>query len=81
MSAETAPDAGFAAVLWTVGHSTRPIQMLIELLQQAGIELLADVRRHPSSRRHPQFAREALAASLQAADIEYHWLPELGFDF
>jgi uncharacterized protein (DUF488 family) len=78
MSAETTPDAVSAAVLWTVGHSTRPIQMLIQLLQQAGIELLADVRRHPSSRRHPQFAREVLAASLQAAEIEYHWLPELG---
>jgi uncharacterized protein (DUF488 family) len=78
MSAETTADTASAAVLWTVGHSTRPIQMLIELLQQAGIELLADVRRHPSSRRHPQFAREALAASLQAADIEYRWFPELG---
>jgi uncharacterized protein (DUF488 family) len=40
--------------------------------------LLADVRRFPGSRRHPQFAREALAASLQAAGIEYDWLPELG---
>jgi len=70
--------SGPTAAVWTIGHSTRPVQMLIDLLQQVGIELLADVRRHPFSRRHPQFAREALAASLQAVDIEYHWIPELG---
>jgi uncharacterized protein (DUF488 family) len=70
--------SGATTVLWTVGHSTRPTRMLIDLLQQTGIELLADVRRHPFSRRHPQFARETLAASLQTANIEYLWLPELG---
>jgi uncharacterized protein (DUF488 family) len=64
--------------LWTIGHSTRSIEEMIELLGQIGIELLADVRRYPASRRHPQFAREALTASLQADGIEYYWFPELG---
>ena len=39
---------------------------------------LADVRRHPGSRRHPQFASHALAASLPAREIEYAHLPALG---
>ena len=39
---------------------------------------LADVRRHPGSRRHPQFASHALAASLPARGIEYTHLPSLG---
>ena len=39
---------------------------------------LADVRRHPGSRRHPQFASHALAVSLPARGIEYTHLPALG---
>ena len=78
MSGETTSGVDSAPALWTVGHSTRSIRTLIDLLRQAGIELLADVRRHPWSRRHPQFTRDALARSLRAEDIEYHWFPELG---
>ena len=64
--------------LWTIGHSTLPVADFIALLAGHGIELLMDVRRFPSSRRHPQFNREALAASLEAADIGYLHFPELG---
>src|SRR6185436_17516657 len=78
VSGETTAGPDSAPALWTIGHSTRSIRTLIDLLRQAGIELLADVRRHPWSRRHPQFTRDALAGSLQAEDIEYHWFPELG---
>jgi uncharacterized protein (DUF488 family) len=42
------------------------------------VTALADVRRHPGSRRHPQFASHALAASLPARGIEYTHLPALG---
>ena len=42
------------------------------------VERIADVRRFPASRRHPQFARENLEASLKAAGRDYRWLPELG---
>lgn len=34
---------------------------------------LIDVRAFPVSRRHPQFSREPLAATLQAAGIAYEW--------
>jgi uncharacterized protein (DUF488 family) len=64
--------------LWTVGHSTRPQEELIRLLQENSIQALADVRRYPASRRHPQFNREALERSLRTAGIEYVWMPELG---
>jgi uncharacterized protein (DUF488 family) len=64
--------------LWTVGHSTRPIDELLEILQAGGIKLLADVRQFPGSRRHPQFNQEALAASLNEAVIEYRHFVDLG---
>jgi uncharacterized protein (DUF488 family) len=64
--------------IWTVGHSTRPIEELLKLLAAAKIQLLADVRRFPGSRRHPQFGQEALAASLAEAGIEYRHFVDLG---
>ena len=64
--------------LWTVGHSTRSIDELIDLLRVHAIALLVDVRRYPASRRHPHFNEAALAESLMAAGIAYQHLPELG---
>jgi uncharacterized protein (DUF488 family) len=51
---------------------------LLALLAAHGVRAVADVRRFPGSRRHPQFNRETLAARLAQAGIAYHWLPELG---
>ena len=65
-------------LLWTVGHSTRSIDELIDLLRAYAIALLVDVRRYPASRRHPQFNEAALAESLKARGIAYQHLPELG---
>jgi len=62
----------------TIGHSTRTIEAFIELLNAHAIEMLIDVRRWPGSRRHPQFSREALRASLKAEGIEYLWRGDLG---
>src|SRR4026207_1694760 len=64
--------------IWSVGHSTLLIGEFLELLVTAKIELLADVRRFPASRRHPQFNREALAASLDESGIAYEHFPGLG---
>ena len=64
--------------LWTIGHSTRAIEEFIALLESREIRGLADVRRFPASRRHPQFGQEALAKSLAQAGIEYLHFPELG---
>ncbi|WNM61319.1 DUF488 domain-containing protein [Candidatus Nitrospira neomarina] len=64
--------------LWTIGHSTRPIEELVGLLQSHGIQLLVDVRTIPFSRRNPQFHQETLAQSLREAGLQYHHLPALG---
>jgi uncharacterized protein (DUF488 family) len=65
-------------VIYTVGHSTRSREQLLEILRGAGVSALADVRSYPSSRRHPQFNRPALARWLPEAGIEYRHFPELG---
>ncbi len=64
--------------LLTVGHSTHALDEFLGLLAGAGIELVADVRRFPGSRRHPQFGSEALASSLADAGLGYERLPQLG---
>ena len=64
--------------VFTAGHSTRPIEELIALLREHGVQTLVDVRRYPGSRRHPQFSRDALEASLAGAGIQYVHEPDLG---
>ncbi len=64
--------------IWTIGHSTREIDIFLSLLQENGIEVVADVRMFPGSKRHPQFGREALARSLGEHGIRYEHFPELG---
>ena len=65
-------------MVFTIGHSTRTADELLALLREAGVTLVADVRAYPSSRRHPQFNREALAVWLGEAGIGYVHLPGLG---
>ena len=67
-----------ADVVWTIGHSTRSLEDLFELLAEHAIEAVADVRRYPGSRRWPHFAREPLARALAQRGLAYLWLPELG---
>jgi uncharacterized protein (DUF488 family) len=64
--------------VFTVGHSTLPIESFLSLLATYGIEQLADVRTVPRSRRNPQFNADALRESLRAAGIAYVPLGELG---
>lgn len=62
-----------APTLYTVGHGARTAEALIAVLREARIALVVDVRRHPGSRRHPQFGRASLAAALAAAGVGYLW--------
>jgi uncharacterized protein (DUF488 family) len=64
--------------LYTIGHSTRPIDELIALLQQHAISTLVDIRSIPHSRRHPQFSKENLSTSLKRAGIAYRHMKSLG---
>jgi uncharacterized protein (DUF488 family) len=66
------------ARLYTIGHSTRSFDDLIETLRAHGIHNLIDIRAFPMSRRLPQFNREALDKNLPAAGIRYIWMKALG---
>ncbi|HKN88523.1 MAG TPA: DUF488 domain-containing protein [Nitrospiraceae bacterium] len=64
--------------IWTVGHSTRPIETFLALVQAHAIQQIVDVRAFPYSRRNPQFHATELSASLQRAGLAYRHLPVLG---
>jgi uncharacterized protein (DUF488 family) len=63
-------------MIYTIGHSNHPIDRFIALLQQHGIDALADVRSTPYSRFNPQFRKERLQAALADAGIRYVFLGE-----
>src|SRR5574337_527671 len=65
-------------VLWTIGHSTRPIDEFVSLLKAHDIQQLIDVRTVPRSRHNPQFNTETLAQSLARAAIHYRHAGNLG---
>lgn len=66
------------ARLLTVGHGTLSAEDFVELLRGADIAGVVDVRRHPGSRRHPHFTKEAMAGWLRDAGIAYRWAADLG---
>ncbi len=65
-------------VLWTIGHSTRPIEAFVSLLNAYGIQQLVDVRTIPRSRHNPQFNSDALITSLAGTAIAYRQATQLG---
>lgn len=64
--------------LWTIGHSTRDLDEFIVLLKENRIEVLADVRHFPGSRKYPHFNVEPLQRGLHDAGIRYEAFTELG---
>src|SRR5438477_5085400 len=66
------------ATLYTIGHSTRTLDELVEALHAHSIKTLVDIRAFPMSRRLPHFNRESLEKSLPEAGIRYVWMQELG---
>ena len=64
--------------IFTIGHSTHPLEQFIDLLRAHGVTLVADVRTVPRSRHNPQFNRDTLPEALAAAGIGYRHLPGLG---
>jgi uncharacterized protein (DUF488 family) len=69
---------GSPPTLWTIGHSTRPVEELIALLSTHGIRRLIDVRTIPRSKHNPQFNRDTLANALAGAGIGYRHEAKLG---
>lgn len=64
--------------VFTVGHSTHPIDEFVRMLAANSVQVLADVRTIPKSRHNPQFGEDELRVSLPAAGIEYRRLAGLG---
>lgn len=67
-----------AVTVFTIGHSTHPLDEFVGILAAHGVTLLADVRTVPRSRHNPQFNRESLPAALETAGIGYVHLKGLG---
>ena len=64
--------------IFTVGHSTLPLDVFIDLLHAYDIECLADIRSVPRSRHNPQFNADVLSHALKSEGIDYRPLPALG---
>jgi len=65
-------------IIWTIGHSTHPLEEFVDMLQSFNIEVVADIRSFPGSRKFPQFNKEALEISLPQNHIEYIHMKDLG---
>lgn len=63
---------------FTIGHSNRSVSDFINLLQEAGVDLVVDVRTVPRSRSNPQFNSDTLRKSLEESGIGYMHSPALG---
>lgn len=72
------PAVNSPATLWTIGHSTHPIDEFLGILLAQGITRIADVRRFAGSRKYPQFNPEALEMALARSGIGYTPMPKLG---
>lgn len=64
--------------IWTIGHSTHPLQEFLEWLAAHHIKTLVDIRRYPGSRRYPHFKKEAMQESLPNHGFTYHHFEKLG---
>jgi uncharacterized protein (DUF488 family) len=64
--------------IFTIGHSTRPIDEFVRLLTAHGVEQVIDVRTNAKSRHNSQFGEDELSESLRASGIGYGRLEELG---
>jgi uncharacterized protein (DUF488 family) len=63
---------------FTIGHSTHSIADFVELLREADIQLVVDVRTVPRSRTNPQFNRDVLPITLSEFGIDYEHIAQLG---
>ena len=64
--------------LYTIGHSTRTLDEIVDLLRAHQVSILVDIRTIPRSRHNPQFNLEALRSALPRRHIRYAHLPSLG---
>lgn len=65
-------------VVFTIGHSTRPLSEFIAILKKYNIDTLLDIRTIPRSRHNPQFNEYHLAEALKKEHIQYAHIKVLG---
>lgn len=65
-------------LIYTIGHSTHPIEEFIELLRTYEIKMVIDIRTIPKSRHNPQFNTDNVEPVLAEAEILYRHLSQLG---
>lgn len=64
--------------IWTIGHSTRTLEELLEMLEYFQIKAVVDIRSYPGSRRYPHFNKENLEVTLPSNDVQYFHIKKLG---
>ena len=64
--------------IFTIGHSTHPIDEFVRLLTAHGVQQVVDVRTIAKSRHNPQFGEGELRLSLPSRGIGYDRLQALG---
>lgn len=64
--------------IWTIGHSTRTLEELVEMLRSFQVEMVVDIRSYPGSRRYPHFNKRSLELTLPQNGVQYFHLPDLG---
>ncbi|MFT0548686.1 DUF488 family protein [Allopusillimonas ginsengisoli] len=67
-----------ALPFFTIGHSTRTLEELAAMLNDAGVEMLVDIRTVPRSRTNPQYNEDTVGNSLKEFGIAYERIAELG---
>jgi len=63
---------------FTIGHSTRSVEEVADLLQAVGADMIVDVRKMPRSRANPQFDGDVLPCTLRERQIGYRHIAALG---
>lgn len=69
---------GSKRTIWTIGHSTHPLEEFVEWLKAHKIEAVVDIRRYPGSRKYPHFNKDSMEQSLPKNDILYFHFEKLG---
>ena len=69
------------STVYTIGYEGKEIQQFIDLLKNAGIEHLIDVRFSAESQYKPDFNKAILARELERAKIKYTHRPDLGVPY
>lgn len=64
--------------IYSIGHSTRPLDEFLDILKKHKIKYLADIRHFPGSKTNPQFNPGVLILGLPKIGATYEPIQDLG---